>query len=90
MHYWIDAVQIIFLIAAAIAFALAGVVRRSRDKRGAMPLFVVNLSIGFRVRCLFATTVTGATLTVLALKLLYIPVTVNTAAMVVFIRQLSI
>jgi len=55
-----------------------------------MPPFVVNLSICFWVRCLFATTVTGATLTVLALKLLYIPVTVNTAAMVVFIRQLSI
>jgi PAS domain S-box-containing protein len=85
MSFRLYGIRIIFVISIAIAFILAGLLWRNRDKRGATALVVVTLSLGFWTLCLLLTTVTGAQLTRLSLKFMYIFVGIEPPALLVFV-----
>jgi len=84
MSFELNGIRIIFAVSTVIALGLAGILWRSRDKRGAKALIALNVSVGLWAFCLFVTTVAGDTLTVLALKFMYVFVALNTASLVVF------
>jgi PAS domain S-box-containing protein len=78
------AVKLAYLGSMVLALGLVALLWQNRDRAGAVPLAVLNLSVGFWMGCVFLSTVAPEPVAVFAIRVMYLGIAGVVASTVVF------